>query len=307
MGQAWRAALACALLLTGCSVLGVQPSSAPTSSATPTAAQSASPTAPPALIEVPADELLFEGSLLICSDLPYPPQEFFDEAGNPIGSDIEIGQEIARRLGLEARIVNSVFDTIIDAVNNGKCDIVISAQNITADRLSQVDMIPYFQAGQTFIVRHGNPAGIRSQLDLCGRVIAAQGGTVMTQLIAGEGDYAGAGLSKACIRADKPAIELSEFEKDDEALAALIAGDVDAYFTDSPVAGYHVVQNISLIELSGLTLEVAVQGISVPKDQTGLREAVEAALESMMEDGTYLAILARYGVQEGSVAGSNSR
>ena len=91
---------------------------------------------------IPSDQLLFAGKLTICSDLPYPPQEYFDANGNPIGSDIEIGQGIAARLGLQAEVVNSVFDTIIPALTGGKCDIIISAQNINPERLTQVDMIP---------------------------------------------------------------------------------------------------------------------------------------------------------------------
>lgn len=300
LGRA-AAVVAVLALVAGCSVFGSQPTQHATGSPAASATPTAPPTAPPALIQVPPDQLLFEGSLLICSDLPYPPQEFFDERGNPIGSDIEIGQEIARRLGLEARIVNSVFDTIVDAVNTGKCDIVISAQSITAERQALVDMIPYFQAGQSFVVGHGNPAGIRTELDLCGRRIGAQGGTVQEQLILGTGDYTGAGLSAACLAADKAPIDLRTFDKDDEALEALIGGTVDAYFTDSPAAGYHVVQNMAQVELAGLTLDVAEQGISVPKDKPGLRDAVERALESMFADGSYLAILARYGVEDGSV------
>ena len=274
------------------------PSVAPVPSATPSSAASAS-SAP---IAVPTDDLLFEGKLLVCSDLPYPPQEFFDEQGNPVGSDIEIAQELARRLGLEAQIVNSVFDTILEAQASGKCDIVISAQTINDERLALVDMVPYFQAGATFVVQHGNPADIHTELDLCGRRIAAQSGTVLAQQIEGKGDYKDHGLSDQCASADKEVITLVEFVKDDEAIAALISGDVDAYFVDSPAAGYHVVQNISQLELSGLTLDVVEQGISIPKDYPALRDAITEALHAMMSDGTYLAILARYGVQDGSVA-----
>ena len=252
----------------------------------------------------PAGELLFAGKLLICSDLPYPPQEFFADDGTPIGSDIEIGEEIARRLGLQAQIVNSLFDTIIEAVNGGKCDIVISAQSITAGRLEQVDMVPYFQAGQTFIVRRGNPAGIRTELDLCAKRVAAQSGTVQVQVVEGSGEHAGSGLTQRCNAHGKEPIELQQFEKDDEALAALKAGVVEAYFVDSPAAGYHVVQNPGALELAGLTLDIAVQGISVPKDRQALRSAIERALYSMMDDGRYVAILAKYGVQDGSVGGA---
>jgi polar amino acid transport system substrate-binding protein len=274
----------------------------PSPSAQPSTAPSAQVTEPVA--SVPSGQLLFAGRLLVCSDLPYPPQEFFDERGVPIGSDIEIGEEIGRRLELQTTIVNSIFDTIIDAVNGGKCDIVISAQNITAEREAQVDMIPYFKAGQAFVVGSGNPAGIHTELDLCGKRVAAQSGTVHVQFIQGTGDYESNSLSKMCKGADKPAIVLREMEKDDEAVAALVSGKVDAYLTDSPAGGYHVVQNIDALELSGLTLDVAVQGISVPKDKPDLRDGVAAALHAMMADGTYHAILAKYGVAGGSVAGS---
>ena len=274
-----------------------QQSAAP-SSATPSASR---PAAPP-IETVPAGELLFEGSLLICSDLPYPPQEFFDAQGNPIGSDIEIGQEIARRLGLQARIVNSMFDTIIDAVLGGKCDIVISAQNITAEREARVTMIPYFKAGQTFLVQQDNPAAIHTELDLCAKRIAAQSGTVEVDFVQGTGDYRDLGLSRMCRQVKKGKIELHEFDKDDEALEALINGDVDAYFVDSPAAGYHVIQRSAELDLSGLTLDIAPQGISVPPDKTGLERAVRSALDAMISDGTYVGILARYGVEDGSVA-----
>ncbi|MGH2462173.1 MAG: ABC transporter substrate-binding protein [Candidatus Limnocylindria bacterium] len=260
------------------------------------------PTPVQQVASVPRRELLFPGKLLICSDLPYPPQEFFDERGEPIGSDIELGQEIARRLGLEAEIVNTLFDTIIESVLSGKCDIIISAQSITSEREQLVDMIPYFRAGQAFVVAAGNPAELRNELDLCGATIATQAGTIQSDLVRGEGDYGGQGLSPACVAAGKAPIRLREFDKDDQAIDALLAGLVDAYFLDSPAAGYHVLQRRGELELMGLTLDIADQGISVPKERPGLRDAVRTALDSMISDGTYRAILDRYGVGDASIA-----
>jgi len=254
-----------------------------------------------ALPTVPGDQLDFAGKLVICSDIPYPPQEFFDDSGNPIGSDIEIGQEIAKRLGLTAEIQNSVFDTIIAAVNGGKCDIIISAQNITSDRVKQVDMIPFYQAGQSFVVAKGNPSNIKTQDDLCGKAIAAETGTTEVDYLQGTGDYKGSGLSKACTDKGKAAINIKQFQKDSDALLALQSGQVDAYFADSPVAGYYTVQKPDQFELSGLTLGVALEGISVPKTKTGLRDAVQAALVSMIDDGTYLTILKKYGDDPGAI------
>jgi polar amino acid transport system substrate-binding protein len=278
-------------------------SSGQSSSSAPSSGSSAPATAAPsvATIAVPADQLVFPTKLLICSDIPYPPQEFFDDQGNPIGSDIEIGQEIARRLGLEPVIINSVFDTIIAAVNGGKCDIIISAQNITADRKKQVDMIPYFQAGQSFVVAKGNPDSIKTQQDLCGKAVGAETGTTEVEYLQGSGDYKGKGLSGLCTKAGKAAIDVKTFAKDSDALLALQGQQVSAYFADSPVAGYYVTQHPDAFELSGLTLGVAKEGISVSKDKTGVRDSVKRALNAMVADGTYLAILTKWGVQSGTI------
>lgn len=293
-------ATAALILLAACTGGGTSPGSSASVGASGSAAAAASPVA-----SVPADQLLFADKLVICSDLPYPPQEFFDDNANPIGSDIEIGQEIAKRLGLTAQIENSVFDTIIAAVTGGKCDIIISAQNITPDRTKQVDMIPFFQAGQAFVVAKGNPAGIKAEADLCGKSIAAETGTTEVDYLNGTGDYKGAGLSAKCVKDGSTAIDVKEFPKDSDALAALTSGNVDAYFADSPVAGYYTVQHADQFELSGVTLAVIKEGISVPKDHIALRDAVVTALKSMIDDGAYQAILKKYGVESGAVKTSD--
>jgi polar amino acid transport system substrate-binding protein len=255
---------------------------------------------------VPAGGLIFPGKLVVCSDIPYPPLEFFDDAGNPTGSDIEIATGIANKLGLTVQIENSVFDTIIAAVTGGKCDIIVSDQNITPDRLKQVDMIPYFKAGQSFVVAKGNPKAINTTLDLCGKSVAAETGTTEVDYVNGTGDYKGKGLSKACTDAGKPAIDMKQFQKDTDALTALLGGQVDTYFADTPPAAYYTIQHPDQFDLSGIPpLAPAVVGISVPKGadgtHTGLYTAVKAALLSMVADGSYQAILTKYHVQDGAL------
>ncbi len=278
------------------------PSAAASASAGASASAAASAANASPVASVPAAQLIFPGKLVICSDIPYPPQEFFTATGDPTGSDIDIGKGIASRLGLTAEIQNSVFDTIIAAVTGGKCDIVISAQNITADRVKQVDMIPYFQAGQSFVVAKGNPLSINTTDDLCGKSIGVETGTTEADYLNGTGNYKGQGLSAACVSKGKAKIDVKEFQKDSDALTALLGSQVGAYFADSPVAGYYTVQHPDQFQLSGVPpLAVAIEGISVPKDKTGLRDAVQAALLSMVNDGTYASILGKYGVASGAV------
>ena len=75
-----------------------------------------------------------------------------------------------------------------------------------------------------------------------------------------------------------------------------------AHFTDEPVAGYEVVNGQGKFEMvTGITLERGPEGISVGKNHTGLRDAVRAALDQMLADGTYIQILTKWGVQSGAV------
>jgi polar amino acid transport system substrate-binding protein len=99
---------------------------------------------------------------------------------------------------------------------------------------------------------------------------------------------------------------MKEFPKDTDALAALLGGQVDAYFADTPPAAYYTIQHPDQFELSGIPpLQPIKAGISVPKDKTGLHAAIVAALQSMMADGSYAAILKKYNVEDGAVQASD--
>ena len=293
--------------------LTAAPTTTPIATTGPAATPAPTPTPAPTQVvvgSIPPDQLVVTGHLTICSDIPYPPQEYFDANGNPTGSDIDLGNEIANRLGLKMAVQNTVFDTIIAALLGGKCDIIMSAQNINADRLKQVDMIPFFQAGQSFVVAKGNPDAIKTTDDLCGKSVGVENGTTEADHLNGTGDYkTSGGLNKACTTAGKAAIDIKPYQKDSDALLALQTSKVSAYFTDSPVAGYYITQHPDQFDLvPNLTLSLIKEGISVAKGTSGptqLETSVKAALQSMIDDGTYLKILTKYNVQSGAVTSTN--
>jgi polar amino acid transport system substrate-binding protein len=256
-----------------------------------------------ALPTVAAADLIAAGTLTVCSDTSYPPQETLDANQKPVGSDIDLVNEIGKRLGLTVVVKTTNFNSIIPALTGGTCDVIVSAQTITADRQKQVDMIPYFAAGQSFVVLAGNPDNIKTIDDLCGKAVAAEDGTVEAMHVGGTGDYKPAdGLSQQCVAKGKQPITLKTFTADTQALLALQAGTVAAHFTDEPVAGYEVVNGQGKFEMiPGITLERGPEGISVGLNHTGLRDAVRASLDSMLADGTYLKILTTWGVQSGAV------
>jgi polar amino acid transport system substrate-binding protein len=279
----------------------------------PPTATPAPPTATPAptaVATIAADKLVQKGRLLICSDIPYPPQEFFDDQGNPQGVDIDLGNEIANRLGLKSQWVNSVFDTIIAAVNSGKCDIVLSAMNITDTRKKQVSMIPYFQAGQALVVVKGNPKNINTPMDLCGQPVAAESGTTNADWLQSTGDYEGkGGLAIECQKAGKKAPVVTVTQKDSDSFQQLQSGKVVAYATDSPVAGYYTAQHGDQFQVAGQVIDPIAEGIVVPCGQedctnaplSDVGKAVEKAFRSMVTDGVYLKILTKWGLASSAV------
>jgi polar amino acid transport system substrate-binding protein len=287
--------------------------SGPTPTIAPTQAATAAPTP---VAAVPADQLLFAGKLTVCSDMPYEPFEYFDAQGDPIGSDIEIADGIATRLGLKLVVVNSVFDTIFVAPAAGKCDIIVSDTNITPGRLSLVDMVPYQQVKQAVAVLKGNPGGINTELDMCGKKVAAETGTTEQGYLEGADLYKeSGGLKKKCADAGKAAPNFVPFQKDSDAFLALTAHQVDAYFADEPVVDNFLAKQPDQYEKPAISIPAIKVGIGVPKPDdahkatssgyTALADAVKTALVSMVNDGTYLTILQKYKVDAGAIQASD--
>src|SRR5438876_7127376 len=162
-----------ALAVTGCG--GGGKSSATTSATT---------TSGGASIPAPSS-IKSAGTLVFCSDITYPPEESY-KAGTttPEGSDIDIGSDIAKRMGVKARFDNTGFDGIIAALLARKCDAVISGMNDTPERRKAVDFVDYLKVGQSLLVKKGNPKHITSLAALSGRTVSVESGTTNRDFLA---------------------------------------------------------------------------------------------------------------------------
>ena len=242
----------------------------------------------------PDSELFTAGTLTVGSDVSYPPQEFF-----PVGSttasglDIDVGKALADAMGLKYAVVNTPFDGIIPALNSKKFDIMISAMTITDARSATVDFIPYFIAGESFVVTANSKVLPTKLTDLCGKKVAAESGTA-------ELDEAN-GLNVAGGACASNHVQVVSFLKDTAALAELKKGNVDIHFTDSPVAAYEV-QQTSGLKVSGGIIEVAPEGIAMRKGDSPLEGPVKAAFAQIKSDGTYASLLKKWNVADGDIA-----
>lgn len=241
----------------------------------------------------PNSELLTAGTLTIASDVSYPPQESMKEGTNtPEGFDIDIGDAIGKKLGLKVVWQNQGFDTIIDGLIAKKYDIIISAVTINDERKQKVDFVPYFRAGESFVVTKGSSKHPKQLPDLCGLNVAVEKGT-------SELDEAN-GLNKSGGTCASNQVKVQAFDKDTDALRELKKGSVDVHFTDSPVAGFET-RHDSGLALSGGVIEIAPEGIVVRKGDTAMEDPISKAFKAIEDDGTYDSILKKWGLQDGDI------
>ena len=237
------------------------------------------------------------GKLVVGSDTSYAPAEYLAEDGTtPIGYDVDLAKAIAAVLGLQADVQSADFTGIIPAIGS-KYDVGISSFTINSDREAQVNMIQYFEAGEAFAVPKGNPAGIDTAdapNNVCGKTVGVQTGTV-------EDDELTDVVTPACTKAGKPAPNPLRYEAQSDVTTALVGGKADVMFADSPIIAYAIAQTGGKLEQLGDVFESAPQGIVVSKDDQALTDAIQKALQKLIDDGTYGTILEAWGNADGAV------
>ncbi len=243
----------------------------------------------------PTPDLKVPGVLTVGSDTTYPPQESIDTATNKaVGFDVDLITAIAKNMGLQANVVTTKFDTIIDDLNNKRFDVVISAVSVTPDRQKKVDFVPYFNAGESLLVQAGNPKNIKGLSDLCGQSVGVQTGTIE------QADLQTA--SNACKTAGKPEIKMVVLQ-DQTAVIQLLANQrVVATYQDSPVTDYYNKQHPGQFAVGGSVINAGLEGIVIRKNDAPMFNAVKAAFDKLKADGTYKQLIDKWGLTNEAIS-----
>jgi polar amino acid transport system substrate-binding protein len=226
-------------------------------------------------------ETVQEGRLTVGSDIPFPPFEY-REGGELTGFDVRLTEEMARRLDLEVRWVDTSFDTIFTQLAAGRFDMVASATTITEERRRQVSFTePYYVAQQSVTVNPERTPGVQSIGDLeSGSVVAVQQGTT----------------GETWARENVPeGVDVRSFPDAPETYTALEGGNVAAVVFDEPSAvseieereGLEIVQTVDTGERYGF-------GVN-PRNDTLLSE-LDRVLAEIKEDGAYERIYGEFEV-----------
>lgn len=279
-----RALLAVGLLLAGCS----------------SAAMTAGPTSPPPgddVIVAEAAALLPEditasGSLIVGTSPGIVPFTYRAADGAVTGADIDLMRAIAERLGLVIQIEETTFDGVLDGVAEGSYDVGASGIFNTEARRERFAFIDYLRGGTQWAVPKGSDVEPGSDCGL--RLLAIADSVQATVDIPGR--------SRACTQQGEPPVTLTQVTSSGEAGALLLRGEADAFVTDAPVIAQLVGASKGRFVTAGAAYDPQTYGLAVSRDAEGLREAMELALASMIEDGTYARIVGKWGIADGAIS-----
>ncbi|WP_433796417.1 transporter substrate-binding domain-containing protein [Actinoplanes sp. CA-252034] len=230
------------------------------------------------------EEIRKAGALVAGTDPTFEPMTFKNGTDYD-GLDIDIAEAIAAKLGLTIQWKTTSFGELLDQVEKHDIDMSISSMFDRAVRQEKADFVNYLNAGTSIVVPKG-VGDIGGMPGLCGRRVAAQPETVFIEMATAQrSDCGRKGLT--VVPSNKPSADVSE-------------GRADAALNDFPIAALDV-EKMQNLELSGPQIEAIPYGIGIAKDRKELTSAVQTALYSLIDDGGYDALLAKWKVKEGAL------
>jgi polar amino acid transport system substrate-binding protein len=230
------------------------------------------------------DDIRRAGVLTAVTDPTFEPMTF-KRAETFTGLDIELTEAIAGRLGLRVRWEAAAFGDLLDRVESHRADLSVSSMFDRAERQQKADFVNYLNAGTSIVVPKG-VGDIGGMPGLCGRRVAVQPDTVYVEMATAQSARC-KGKRIRLVRTAGPS-------------AAVAGRAADAALNDFPIAALDVQRDAGL-ELSGPQIEAIPYGIGIAKDRKALTAAVQAALYSLIDDGGYDALLAKWKVTEGAL------
>jgi polar amino acid transport system substrate-binding protein len=232
------------------------------------------------------------GVIKIGTDPTYAPSEFLAGDGKTVqGFDVDLFNQVAAKLGVKTEWEPSKFGSIITGVNGKKYDMGISSFTINPERLKEVDMVSYFNAGTQWATQPGNPQGVDPD-NACGKNIAVQTGTVQET----------EDLPPRQKKCGSNKINVLSYDSQAQATSAVVTGKADAMLADSPVVAYAVKQAGGKLEPLGDIYDAAPYGYVLPKGETEFGEAIVEALKQLEQEGAYKAALEKWGVEQGAIS-----
>src|SRR6266516_2807574 len=226
------------------------------------------------------------GELRLTVNSTYAPMEYRDPSTNQlVGLDIDLANEIAKRLGVKIMWSETPFAELIPSLQTKRADFIISGISDRISRRETADFVDYLTTGPQFFILMENAA--KSAIDLCGKKVGTTRSTSFPVEIE-------KWSRQNCEAGGKPAVQYVPGENSIDVRNQLKQGRIDAAVQGSETLPYAQQQEAGKYHVLGEPFAIGYQGIMFRKDDAALREVVTEHLAAMMADGSYKAILDKY-------------
>lgn len=235
--------------------------------------------------DVPADTAeaavspaLEDKVLTVGTNAEFPPFEYVNDSGEPDGFDIALIKAIGEKLGVEVKVENMEFASLVSSIGN-KIDVAIAGMTVTEERKNAVDFSnTYYDAVQYVILPKDST--IAAAADLTGKKIGVQLGTT--------GDFIAEEIEGA---------ETAQYNKAVDAVNDLVNGRLDCVIIDkNPAQVFESKFQDKVVAVDGAQFEFEVEqyAIAMPKGDAALTDAINKALEELVADGTFDTLVKEY-------------
>lgn len=210
--------------------------------------------------------------LRIGVDDSYPPMEYKDDKNATVGFDVDLANEIGKKLGMKVELVSTAWDGIFQALNTSKFDAIISSVSVTDERKQNFALTkPYIANAQVIVVKPSDNS-IKEAKDLAGKKVGVQVNTTAHD------------SANVFLKTTK--FELSTYDQVIQPFADLKAGRLDAVIVDEVVGQYYVAQDKNNYKIASGKLTNEPIAACFKKDNTAMRDKVDQVLEDFRKDGT---------------------
>lgn len=233
--------------------------------------------ATPVLAQSALEQVQQAGALRIGTEGTYAPFTYHDSTGALVGFDVEIGREIAERIGVEAEFVEGPWDGLIAGIDANRYDVVINQVGINPERQAKYDFSePYIASRAALVVRADNEE-IQSFEDLAGKRAAQTLTSNFGKL------------------AEEYGAELVPTEGFDQSIALVLQGRADATINDSlSFFDFQKQQPDAELKIVATQPDADFSGVLLAKGKPELLAAINEALAAIKADGTYAEISEKY-------------
>jgi polar amino acid transport system substrate-binding protein len=211
-----------------------------------------------------------KGKLTMAMSGQYPPFNFVNDQNQVTGFDVEIGKEIAKRIGVTGTPITTAWDGIIAGLLANKYEVICGSMSITDARLKSIDFSnPYYRSGAQLFVKKGS--ALKSVAELKGKRIGVTLGTTYEKWV----------------RDNIIDVDIRTYKGVPDMILEVANGRIDGFVSDKIVGALAIKDKGVAIQLVGDLLYIEKMGIALRQGNAELKDAINNALSAMLKDGTY--------------------